>query len=190
MSDTKPVLHADFFSLNPSTTPQAREGLIEEARGLAELDEVVSAALIEGDAAADFDLALLFILPEFRALEPFGTDQRYTRFLQARVAPILQGLAGADVQIEDDFSGMAGYAACLAVAAPPETYDWEVKALLTDWVEALNLTPSIHMAGLAIGERQRFRGLAISSGDEPFSPPRPSKGAFGVSLITGRSRRL
>ena len=179
----KPVLHADFISLGPDVSAEAREELIEAARTLAELDEVLSIALIEGGDGSDFELVLLFLLRDFRSLEPFGTDPRYSRFLQGTVAPILRELAGADIQLDGPFVEIKGGAACLALAAPPQTYDWEVRDLLGRWQQQFQSASSV--AGLAIGERQRFRGLAVVRGESALKAPRPAESRFGVTLVAG-----
>jgi hypothetical protein len=185
-ASTRPILHADFISLSPTTTPADREALIAEAGRLSAFDEVLSVVVIEAEQSSDFDLAFLFVLRDLAALEPFGTDERYVRFLQGTVAPVLQGLAGADVQLEAAFPNVATYGACLALAAPPETYDWEVRSLLGDWANAFPASA----LGLAIGERQRFRGLAVAFGPNALTPDRPDQGRFGAMLVAGKARAL
>ena len=185
---SKPVLHADFISLNADAGANARDELIEAARTLSDLDEVLSIALIQGDAGSDFELVLLFVLSDFRSLEPFGTDARYSRFLQGAVAPVLRELAGADIQLDGPFVSVEGYAACLALAAPHQTYDWEVRDLLGRWTQALAGARGI--AGLALGERQRFRGLSVVTGPQPIEAARPAESRFGATLVAGEAQLL
>jgi hypothetical protein len=185
---TAQVLHADFITLNATATVAAKDALLEEAGSLSDLDEVVSVTVVEGESDSGVELALFFVLKEFTALEPFGTAGRYSGFLQGRVAPLLRGLAGADVQLEHDFPAPAQNAACLAIAAPPETYDWEVRSLLSGWAGRLNAGSSTF--GLAIGERQRFRGLAVTFSPAPLAMQPPQMARFGAMLITGKARAL
>jgi hypothetical protein len=183
-SPGKPVLHADFISLAANTTADARRDLIAAARDLASLTNVLAVHLIDGDASADFDLALLFLLPDLAALEPFGTEGDYVRFLQGKVAPLLQTLAGADVQLDGDFQPGGERATCLALAASAETYDWEVSSFLADWLE--QLAPRSAVKGLAAGERQRYRGLALAFTDATPAAVRPVDPRFTCNLVSGR----
>jgi hypothetical protein len=184
---TRQVLHADFISIKPTAEAGSRDGLLEGASNLASLAEVVSVSLIEAEPGAEFDLALLFVLQDFSALEPFGTAEPYSRFLQGRVAPVLRSLAGADVQLERDFPSTARHAACLALAAPPQTYDWEVRELLSSWAAGLDGARSVF--GLAIGERQRFRGLAVAFSATPVKSELP-EAALGATLVAGKASAL
>jgi hypothetical protein len=184
----RPVLHADFISLAPETPAEAKGELIEAARALATLDDVLSIALIHGAAGSDFELVLLFLLRDFRSLEPFGTHPIYSRFLQGSVAPLLRELAGADIQLEGEFPPLERYAACLGVAGPPQTYDWEVRDLLSRWTDGV--AGSTSAVGLALGERQRFRGLAVLTGIG-LPAVRPSlEGRFGLTLVSGEAQLL
>ena len=107
MNTNEYVLHLDLIGLAPDATPEAREALIASAGELATLSNVERVGVIEADAPGDFDLAFFFVLRGFASLEPFGTDPTYAAFLQTRVAPLLRGLAGADVRLENDFPAMA-----------------------------------------------------------------------------------
>src|SRR5688572_23360954 len=194
---TEAVLHVDFVSLAPGTEPAAREALIDAAAGLAEIDGVTAVGVIEADEDSAFDLGFCFLLRDFAALEPFGTDARYVRFLQGALAPLLKGLAGADVRLDRALTGgeEQAFASCIAVAAPEETYDWEVRERLDAWAgDAGTGTATI---GLAIGDRQRFRGIGLAllptaeAGDTPPTPDQgASDGADGSLLIRGAWRAL
>jgi hypothetical protein len=181
------VLHLDLIALAPGTTPEAREALIASAGELGLLANVERVGVIEAEVPDDFDLAFFFVLRGFASLEPFGTDPTYAAFLQTRVAPLLRGLAGADVRLENDFPAIAAYGACLGLAAPPTTYDWELSANLNAWLHKYGLAGTV---GLAIGEHGRFRGLAIAFADAPLDVEAPVQKPFGPSLITGRARTL
>lgn len=189
------VLHLDFISLDPAVSDEVRRALIEEAARLTALDEVLAAGAIEagpsrasGRAEQDFDIVLWFLLPAFSALEPFGTDVRYTRFLQGTVAPVLRAFAGADVRLDGDFAPPEGGTACLALTAPDETYDWELREALSDWTEGLSAGTSA--IGLAVGERQRFRGVAIVSGYAAKKAAPPADSRFLSTLVLGQARRI
>ena len=89
---------------------------------------------------------------------------------------MLRGLAGADVRLERDFPAIAAHGVCLALAAPPTTYDWELSANLNAWLQKYGLTGT---TGLAIGEHGRFRGLAIAFTDGPVAVEAPLQRPFG-----------
>jgi hypothetical protein len=179
------VLHLDLISLAPDLTPEARGTVVAGARDLSALPDVLQIGALE----ASDELALYFVLKGFAALEPFGTDPAYVRFLQGSVAPVLRGLAGADVRLQDDFpSDNAPFGACVAVAAPFQTYDWEISAALTAWRDGLNATSST--IGLAVGEHGRYRGVALAFAAEPLPGAVMLSPRFGTTLITGRARRL
>ncbi len=182
------ILHLDFVGLRPETTQEQRSQLEEAAAELLSLDQVIDAGVIKAEAESDFDLAFLFLLPGFTDLEPFGTDPRYVRFLQGSVAPVLRAFAGADVKLEDDLVFADGTAACLALIAPEETYDWEVRDALEAW--AGNLSPDAIAVGIAVGERQQYRGVSIAFGGHASTAAKPEAGSFRPALIRGTARRL
>ena len=187
MNANEYVLHLDLIGLAPDATPEAREALIASAGELATLSNVERVGVIEADAPGDFDLAFFFVLRGFGSLEPFGTDPTYAAFLQTKVAPLLRGLAGADVRLERDFPAMAAHGVCLALAAPPTTYDWELSANLNAWLQKYGLTGT---TGLAIGEHGRFRGPRHRLYDAPVAVEAPVQRPFGPSLIAGPARGL
>lgn len=181
------IIHFDFIALAPGTSDEAVEELIAETAALSSLESVDAVGVIRssGDEASDFDLAFFFVLDGFTSLEPFGTNEGYIRFLQGRVARMLRAFAGADVVLREPFPTVGPYAACLALAAPDETYDWEVWAALEGWEAGL---PAV--IGLAVGERQRYRGCVLRFSDSPVSASRPADDRFGTSLVTGATQRL
>jgi hypothetical protein len=156
---------------------------------LAELPQVQTLGAIEADPASesDFDLVVYFLLPEFTALEPFGTDSRYAGFLQRAVAPRLKAFAGADVRLEADFAADGDHAACLALMAPEETYDFEVREALQTWCDAATGSSDV---GLAVGEKQIYRGAALAFGANPIAAERPDASRFRTTLIAGTARSL
>jgi hypothetical protein len=176
----------DLVLLREGVTAAARHDLFDEARGLAAINGVLACGLVENGGASDFDLAFFFVVDSPSNLEAFGTNERYIRFLQGGLARALRAFGGADVQLTTPFAGGADYAACLAVAAPPQTYDWQVRDALASWCA----TAAGCMSGLAIGERQRYRGIGIMFSSEPI--PRPASGfdGFGLDFISGRGRML
>lgn len=190
------VIHLDFVSLSPAAGPEAREHLLEAASQLATLPHVLSLGAIDAGAGpetrSDFDLVFYFLLPEFTALEPFGTDSRYTGFLQGEIAPRLKAFAGVDVSVDvsldaDLLTGGA-YATCVALMAPDETYDWEVREALQAWCDTA--APATSTGGLAVGEKQLYRGAALAFAAAPLSVPRPDASRFRTTLIAGTVRAL
>lgn len=181
MSDQ--VLHLDFIKLTPETTREQRDHLEAVASELVHIEGVLGLGVIEGEDGSDFDAAFWFLLRDFLALEPFGTHTRYTRFLQGTVAPLISGFAGADVKLGADFMGSDGPAACLALMGPDEAYDFEVEQALEAWAGD---TPSA--IGLAVGEKQLYRGAAIAFGNSGLE--RPELPAFRATLIRGTARKL
>jgi len=185
---TRPVLHLDLIALRPETGPQDREALLQAAAALASMPQVLAVGAIEAGAGSDFDLAVFFLLPDLGRLEPFGTDERYARFLQGSVAPRLKRFAGADVELESEPALRDGSAACLAVATPDETFDWEVREALEAWADSVR--PAVRAVGLAAGERQAFRGVGLAFGGGAASAGRPADGRFQSTLVAGEARRL
>jgi hypothetical protein len=163
---------------------------MEAAAQLSALPQVQSLGAIEADAGlrSDFDLVFYFLLPEFSALEPFGTDSRYAGFLQRSVAPRLKAFAGADVRLEDDFALSGAQAACLALMAPEETYDWEVLEAMLGWCDSAPGSSSV--VGLAVGEKQMYRGVALAFANTPIAAEHPDASRFRSTLIAGTVRTL
>jgi hypothetical protein len=182
------VLHLDFVSLSPSTGPDDRRQLTAAAVTLSEIDHVTAIGVIEGEAGSDFDLAFYFVLSDFTELEPFGTDARYSRFLQGEVAPRLKGFAGADVRLEADFAANGSLGAVIALMAPDETYDWEVRDALQVWAGETGATTVV--VGLAVGERQAYRGLALALADTLNNAASPEPGRFRATTVRGTTRQL
>jgi hypothetical protein len=181
------VLHLDFIKLTPGTETEQRTQLIEAASLLRQIDGVERLGVLEGEAGSDFDLAFWFVLQEFTALEPFGTHPSYTQFLQGTVAPLITGFAGADVRLDEDFEACDGVAACLALTGPEEAYDFEVRDALSGWSEVAGASQRV--IGLAVGEKQLYRGAAIAFGASR-SASRPDSEPFRATLIRGRARSL
>jgi hypothetical protein len=186
MNDRNQALHVDLISL-ADASDEARKTILEAAGQLTEMELVLEAGAIEARLGSDFDLAIYFLLRSTADLEPFGTDERYVRFLQGTVAPKLSAFSGASVRLDGAFPGPMGYAGCLAVEAPEETYDWEVSEKLADWCSSLS---GASVAGLAIGERQRYRGLAIVFADQEFASSQPAIDGLDVTFVAGPARRL
>jgi hypothetical protein len=175
-------------------------------QGLAPLSEIGEGPGVR--SVSDFDLAFFFVLDRFTSLEPFGTDPRYIRFLQGKAARILRAFAGADIALTAPFPEVGPYATCLALMAPDETYDWEVRSALESWTraEALEAPPggsaasatpasgtnasATYAIGLAIGERQRYRGCVLSFTTTASTPGRLADRRFESTLIAGRTTRF
>lgn len=181
---TEQVLHIDFIAVTPEAGAAGREEILSQAAVTLAIEGVVAVGAIEGDEGSDFDLGVYFVLEGFTFLEPFGTDARYVRFLQGTIAPRLKAFAGADVSLDAPFEASLPYAACIALEAPPRTYDWEVRDRLSSWAEAVE---GERVIGLAVGERQRYRGLAMvfTDGAMPSTPV-----AHEGTLVAGKARRL
>lgn len=184
---SQPVLHVDFISLR-NESQQDRQQLLEAATGLADMEQVASLGVIEAGDESAFDLAFYFLLHDFTSLEPFGTDARYSRFLQGAVAPRLKAFAGADVRLEGALMPAGDHAACLALMAPEQTYDWEVREALQAWAAATGSAAAV--VGLAVGERQQYRGLALAFGDVLKSVAASSPERFVATLISGKMQAL
>jgi hypothetical protein len=181
------VLHLDFIKLTSETGPEQRGQLEVAAAQLSAIDGVVGVGIIEADDRSDFDAAFWFLLREFTALEPFGTDPRYSQFLQRSVAPLLKAFAGADVKLDDDFEARDSTAACLALIGPDEAYDFEVREALEAWSERSGAASTA--IGLAVGEKQLYRGAAIAfEATEANEKPQPEP--FRATLIRGQARTL
>ena len=186
---TNQVLHIDLISLKPATQPSAINDLIAAASALLSLDEVVSGGVIQSEINSHVDLAVLFALKDFAALEPFGTHSGYTRFLQGKVAPLLKAFSGADIAIDKPLEmGKLGYGTCLALAASDEVYDWEIRQQLEQWRDGVAGTASV--LGLVVGERQRYRGFAASFSTTALKPSQRKKDKFETALVTGRTKSL
>jgi hypothetical protein len=179
-----PVLHVDLVLLREDLGSDAREGLNFEAAALRDLPGLVGAGVVEAAPESDFDVAFLFALDSLPHLEDFGTNPRYIRFLQGGLAQAMRSFGGADVQLQGELREPAAHAACLALAATPQTYDWQVRDALSRW------TGGADGVGLAVGERQRYRGLGLMFADQPIARPLIGFEGFGVDFIAGRYRRL
>jgi hypothetical protein len=180
------VLHVDLVLLREDVTDDARASLLESAGELAGIERLGAAGVIEGDHGSDFDLAFFFTLGSLADLEVFGTDIRYVRFLQGGLAGAMRSFGGADVQLTSALNAGGPFAACAGLAAAPQTYNWQVREALERWAGERQGAA----CGLAIGDRQRYRGIGLMFSDEPV--PRPSAGfeGFGIDFIAGRCRML
>ena len=105
--------------------------------------------------------------------------------MQGKAAPLLRGFAGADVALTAPFPDVGAFAACLALAAPDETYDWEVRDALEGWAG-----DAAAAVGLAIGERQRYRGCVLRFTSDDQMPPALADRRFEPTLIAGRAALL
>jgi hypothetical protein len=180
-------LHVDLISLKPETSGSDRADLLLAAAQLRSIDGVLLTGVIEGLRVSDADLALFFLLDGSADIEAFGTDRRYIAFLQKDLAPSLAGLTGADIVLESDFPAFRPNGVCLAIAAPPATYDWEIRHDLAAW--AASVAPESSATGLALGERQRYRGIAIAFTDNREDlPSTPSR--YGALMAAGPARAL
>jgi hypothetical protein len=178
-----PLLHVDLVLLRDDIDEGAREGLRSGAGALATLPGVLSIFEIEAGAGSDFDRAYVFTVGSLSDLEAFGTDPRYIRFLQGGLARAMRSFGGCDVQLQGPLPPAGDIASCLALAASPQTYDWQVREALTAWA------PS-GAVGLAIGERQRYRGLGLMFSDQPVQRPATGFEGFGLDFISGALRGL
>jgi hypothetical protein len=175
-----PALHIDLVLLQGGVDRDEMERLNEEAASLEDLAGVQRVGLITSEAGegSDFDLAYLFVVESAAALEDFGTDGRYVRFLQGGLARAMQSFGGADVQLMGAFERSGAYAACLALMGTPQTYDWQVRDALAAWGAGTAV-------GLAIGERQRYRGVGVMFSNQPIARPESGFEGFGLDFICG-----
>jgi hypothetical protein len=72
--------------------------------------------------------------------------------------------------------------------APDETYDWEVREALQAWANATGATMAA--IGLAVGERQAYRGVALAFGDTLQDTHAPDPERFRATVVRGAARRL
>lgn len=182
------ILHIDLIALGDHASTPKRKDLIAAATSLESIEHVLAVGLIEASEESDYDLAFYFLLDSFSGLEPFGTDQRYSQFLQGSVAPILRAFAGADVKLETDLTMIDGPAALLAIASPEETYDWEVREALELWAQGLRAEGVA--IGVAVGERQRYRGAGIAYGGDALAAVHPPDSPYSTTIVCGQARRL
>jgi hypothetical protein len=182
------VLHIDLIALGDHASAPKRNDLIAAATSLRTMEHVLAVGLIEATEESDYDLVVYFLLDSFASLEPFGTDARYSQFLQGSVAPVLRGFAGADVKLESDLTMIDGSAALMAIAAPEETYDWEVREALESWTQSLRADGVA--IGVAVGERQRYRGAGIAYGGDALTATHPPESPFSTTIVRGQARRL
>jgi hypothetical protein len=186
VSESPPILHVDLVLLREDVTAEARATLLNDAAGLAAIEGLLAAGLIEAADGSDFDLAFFFALRSLAELEAFGTDARYIRFLQGGVAGAMRSFGGADAQLAAAFDSTGAFAACVGLAATPQTYDWQVREVLERWAAGKPRAA----CGLAIGERQRYRGIGIMFSNNPVQRPASGFEGFGVDFIAGPCRML
>ena len=182
------VLHVDLIALGDHANAAKRDELISAAKSLRAIEHVLAVGLIDATEASDYDLVVYFLLDGVASLEPFGTDPRYSQFLQGSVAPILRGFAGTDVKLETELEMTDGPAALMAIAAPEETYDWEVREALELWTQSLRAQGVA--IGVAVGERQRYRGAGIAYGGDALAAAHPPDSPFSTTIVAGQARRL
>jgi hypothetical protein len=177
-----PVLHLDLVGLTDSAGEAEVENMIGAAAGLLAVQDVIDAGVIRDSSRGGFDLAFLFVLRDFGALEPFGTDERYARFLQGHVVPALRQFAGADVRLAGWPPLRRKCGVCVALVADDETYDWEVAEALEAVAAAVGGSVAV---GLAAGERQRYRGVLLSFADELASLDLGWASRFQCDVVAG-----
>lgn len=179
-------MHADLVLLREDASQEDREALFREAATLRSLRGIVATGVIEADPGSDFDLAFFFVVSSLTDLEAFGTDARYVRFLQGAIARAMRSFGGADVKLSAAFDAPGEHAACVALAATPQTYDWQVSDALQAWGSRGGRA----LIGLATGERQRYRGIGIMFSNLPMQRPSSGFEGFGLEFIAGRCRLL
>ncbi len=185
---TAPLLDVDFIALKPGVGTAQRRRLLRAAGRLSALPGVMSGGAIETLPGSDADVVLFFVLGNLFELESFGTDPAYAAFLQSTVGPLLAGLSGIDARVEGVMPARRANAVCLLAAAPAETYDWQVKADLTEWAAAFAPQPAA--VGLAVGDRQRYRGLALAFVDGLGPPLPPAPIGYAAFVAAGRTLAL
>jgi hypothetical protein len=180
-----PVLHVDFVVLQESVGSDEVDDLCREAAALEDLNGVQRIGLISAGfgADSDFDLAFLFLLDGLANLEGFGTDTRYIRFLQGGLAQAMKSFGGADIQLLGSFERSGAFAGCVALAGTPQTYDWQVRDALGAWDPEASV-------GLAVGERQRYRGVGVLFSNQPVARPAEGFEGLGVDFVTGAYQLL
>jgi hypothetical protein len=184
-----PLLHVDLVLLREDVSQGALADLSGEAAALRDLPGVLTIAEIAAEPAlleariSDFDRAFIYMLDSQSGLEEFGTHPRYVRFLQAGLAGAMRSFGGCDARLVATLPPPAAYAGCLALAATPQTFDWQVREAIAGWAPD-------GACGLALGDRQRYRGIGLMLSHQPV--PRPDSGfeGFGIDFLTGSFRVL
>lgn len=161
------VLHLLLVRLKPRARDGNGEALVSEFLRLRHAREVLRLGCVtDGNAGSTHDLALFAYLADAAALERFGTDARYMRFLQQSFLPAVGDFVTMDIAIDDGpLPEGQPSAICFCLDVAPATYDWQVRLLL----ERLIATPGASAAslGMALNDRQPYRagGVVYASPD-------------------------
>jgi hypothetical protein len=149
--------------LKSGTTDEQRDQLVTSFSGLLPVTEAAALGCVTaGDGGSTHDLALFAYLTDAAALERFGTDARYMRYLQHSFLPLIEDFVSADVEVETGPATGYEFAVCFCLDIPPATYDWQVRALLSRLTSASKAAVSAAV-GIALNERQSYRAAGVIS---------------------------
>lgn len=151
------VLHLLLVRLRTPTLDKSGEALVREFLRLHRPADVLRLGCITAsDAGSTHNLALFAHLADAAALDRFGTDAPYMRFLQQSFLPAVSAFVTMDIAVDDGpLPEGQPSAVCFCLDVAPATYDWQVRSLL----ERLIATPGASAAtlGMALNDRQPYR---------------------------------
>ncbi len=178
------ALHLLLVHLKPGLPGAQRDALIGETAPLGSIDGVLHMGFIEGAGdESTHDLGLFFYLRDIAALERFGTDALHMEYLQRFFLPAVADFVGMDIAAEGEPVVEYGAAACFCLNFQPDTYDWQVRALLTQLAGATTgiLGASV---GRALDQRQPFRAGGVILASEPGALSGISQASREMPAIT------
>jgi hypothetical protein len=156
------VLHLLLAHLKPGTTDERREQLMAAFSDLLAIPEALRlGCVVARDQDSTHDLALFACLTDAAALERFGTDARYMRYLRGSFLPLVERFVTVDLRLDDrPLPGGHESALCFCLDVPPATYDWQVRAVLSRLTEESRAEDPACL-GIALNDRQPYRAGGV-----------------------------
>ena len=155
------VLHLLLVRLKPRTPDGDGEALVKEFLRLHRAGDMARLGCIAaGSAGSTHDLALFAYLADAAALELFGTDAGYMRFLQQSFLPAVSAFVTMDIAIDDrPLPEGQSSAICFGLDVAPATYDWQVRSLLARLIDVPGASAA--SLGMALNDRQPYRAGGV-----------------------------
>ncbi|MDI6856756.1 MAG: hypothetical protein QME71_00325 [Dehalococcoidia bacterium] len=155
------VLHLLLVRLKARDRHENGEALVSRFLRLQHACEVLRLGCVVGSrAGSTHDLALFAYLADAAALERFGTDARYMRFLQQSFLPAVGDFVTMDIVIDDGpLPENRPSALCFCLNVAPATYDWQVRSLLERFIAAPGASAA--SLGMALNDRQPYRAGGV-----------------------------